>query len=181
MVRHVEGLDPEHEKEAANKGPEEIDISVAVEEAIEKGELDEEKESKSKKKKPRVAKTLHHLGDLEAKLKDLKEALQSVLVPNLDKDVLEKRLREFFKEKKDKDSLKNLKSIVEEYATKQQELFNKLRKAYPETDLSWLTGDPELYKLSHGKTSKRAEGVKYPKDILKPTGFDGNLTEQQVQ
>lgn len=68
---------------------------------------------------------------LDEKMHDLKKALEKALLPKLDRATLEKRLKEFYKEKKDKDSLKNLKSIVDEYIDKQHLLFEELHKSYP--------------------------------------------------
>lgn len=115
---------------------------------------------------------------LDKKMKDLKKTLEQVLLPKLEKNELEKRLREFYKEQKDKEGLRDLKQTVNEYADKQHELFKILSKSYPGSDLSWFTNDPELYKLSKGKTPTKKDkngGL----DSYIPTGYAHTLNPQQ--
>lgn len=114
---------------------------------------------------------------LDRKMKELKKTLEKVLLPQLEKPELEKRLREFFKEQKDKEGLRDVKKTVEEYADKQHELFKILHNSYPGADLAWFTSDPELYKLSKGNDKKKAKGAL---DTYVPTGFAQTLNAQQV-
>ena len=116
---------------------------------------------------------------LDRKMKELKKTLEKVLLPDLDKHELEKRLREFYKEQKDKEGLRDVKKTVNEYAEKQHELFKLLSKSYPGSDLSWFTNDPELYKLSKGKNPKKNERHGALDSYL-PTGYAQTLNTQQV-